>query len=456
MSSTTSTSSVTSPTSTASAPTSTGTGGGGGGGPTSSPLLFFVALGFGVVFTNLWIIVGVKYCFRYNQRNRRAQQDENGEPIDMTAVPRTHRRRREKKLMSMEDVNERFPLMKYKAWMTTREAEGLPTAGGVAAPSASRAASLRNAEGAIPARRSGEIVRPQTPKENRSSEEIHESPVSTNVQGNLSIQDDSQVTGTQERQAADADKETANNLTTTDTNAAASKNTAEEQAEDEMDDDDQIQMAVPAEMLQNPGDACAICLDTLEDDDDVRGLTCGHAFHASCLDPWLTSRRACCPLCKADYYVPKPRAEGEAAVVADGTGGRRTTGTGSNMPHPPQYAFMGHRDGRPRMLLPGRFMTGINSDNANDRYGFPSRGLVRPSRRPAADQRAAATTDSVEAQEPNTWRYRMRGWGPLVPSNPFRRNNNNANDATAVGGGSPEINTDGAAATPSQLEAGQR
>ena len=26
-------------------------------GPTSSPLLFFVALGFGVVFTNLWYVV---------------------------------------------------------------------------------------------------------------------------------------------------------------------------------------------------------------------------------------------------------------------------------------------------------------------------------------------------------------------------------------------------------------
>jgi hypothetical protein len=35
-------------------PTQSGGGGGGGGGPTSSPLLFFVALGFGVVFTNLW------------------------------------------------------------------------------------------------------------------------------------------------------------------------------------------------------------------------------------------------------------------------------------------------------------------------------------------------------------------------------------------------------------------
>lgn len=31
-----------------------GGGGGGGNGATSSPLLFFVALGFGVVFTNLW------------------------------------------------------------------------------------------------------------------------------------------------------------------------------------------------------------------------------------------------------------------------------------------------------------------------------------------------------------------------------------------------------------------
>ena len=43
----------------------------------------------------------------------------------------------------------------------------------------------------------------------------------------------------------------------------------------------------------------------------MRGLTCGHAFHASCIDPWLTSRRACCPLCKRDYWVPKPRAEGD-------------------------------------------------------------------------------------------------------------------------------------------------
>ncbi len=360
--------------------------------------------------------------------------------------------------MSMEEVNERFPMMKYKAWTTTRAEEGLPTAGGVAAPTASRAASLRNAEGAIPARRSEDIPRPETPKEQRPSEEKHDSPLSTKASKILPNHGESQTTGIEERQAADTELDTINDLTKTNTNGAASKNTSEEHAEDDIDDDDQIQMAVPAEMLQNPGDACAICLDTLEDDDDVRGLTCGHAFHASCLDPWLTSRRACCPLCKADYYVPKPRPEGEAATEADRQTGRRPAGARTDMPHPPQYAFMGHRDGRPRMLLPGRFMTGFtDGNNGRDRYGFPSRGFARPSRlRPAGNQRAAAAIDHAETQEPNTWRHRMRGWGPLVPSNPFRRNNNNGTDRAAPGGGAPEINTTGTATTPSQLEACQR
>lgn len=33
----------------------------GGGGATQSPLLFFVALGFGVVFTNLWLVFPSHY-----------------------------------------------------------------------------------------------------------------------------------------------------------------------------------------------------------------------------------------------------------------------------------------------------------------------------------------------------------------------------------------------------------
>lgn len=48
--------------------------------------------------------------------------------------------------------------------------------------------------------------------------------------------------------------------------------------------------------------SCTICLETFEDDDVVRGLICGHVFHSECVDPWFTRRRACCPICKRDYY----------------------------------------------------------------------------------------------------------------------------------------------------------
>lgn len=354
--------------------------------------------------------------------------------------------------MSMEEVNERFPLIKYKAWMTTRAEEGLPTAGGVAAPSASRAASLRNADGAITmAKKSDEVDRPETPAETNVAEENNDIPLPTR---NPEI-----ILAPEEHQSNDAETKDSE-VKTAEAKGIfeATPNTAtssEEHEQEELDDDDQIQMAVPTEMLANPGDSCAICLDTLEDDDDVRGLTCGHAFHASCLDPWLTSRRACCPLCKADYYVPKPRSEGEAAADAERHAGRRPAGARGEMPNPPQYAFMGHSNGRPRMLLPGRFLNIGIDDNARDRYGFPSQR--RPSRRPAANQRALASTTNhattAETGQPNTWRSRMRGMTPSIPrvSNPFRRNNNPGNDT--FGGGAPEINN-GANTTPGQLEAG--
>ncbi|KAG5974684.1 hypothetical protein E4U58_002721 [Claviceps cyperi] len=260
----------------------------------SSPLLFFVALGFGVVFTNLWIIVGVKYCFRYNARNRARMTNENGEPITLETVYRP-RRRREKKLMTMDEVNAKFPMKKYKTWMWERARDGLPTAGGVSVP-ASRANSLRDADGILP---------DLTSVKSHLSADAHSADILLNGVTDLAKHDEKEV------QAASRPNERSDRTSTNDGVRPASLRRTSFDEEDDDDDDDHIDAALPPECLAAPGDSCAICIDTLEDDDDVRGLACGHAFHAVCVDPWLTSRRACCPLCKADYFTPKPRPDQE-------------------------------------------------------------------------------------------------------------------------------------------------
>ena len=45
---------------------------------------------------------------------------------------------------------------------------------------------------------------------------------------------------------------------------------------------------------------CAVCQGEWEEHDKVRVLPCGHQFHKSCVDRWLSKYKACCPLCKAD------------------------------------------------------------------------------------------------------------------------------------------------------------
>lgn len=417
-------------------------GGGGGGGPTSSPLLFFVALGFGVVFTNLWIIVGVKYCFRYNRR-RAAQAAADGEPIDLAAMPRPHRRRREKKLMTMEEVNERFPLLKYKQWKSTRETEGLPTTGGIATAPASRAASMKDVEGVISSKDEGAPSSPTTDTALSMARGDH-------TAANSSTQPQPAPPAPPKDSVGDSDKDvekgalaaestTAKTETVESAKASAQANIRENDDESD-DEDDPIRTATAPEMLAEPGDTCAICLDTLEDDDDVRGLTCGHAFHGSCVDPWLTSRRACCPLCKADYYVPKPRPEGEAEQAQNG----RTRGGLRSPTSPPAVwtTTRGNPFARSRVVIVSS--NGGQQHHRADRFGR----LNRPSRPERTN------TGTVAAQQPQTteqqgWRSRFtlnRPQGPTFGNWLSRGRNGNA----AATDSTP------AQPTPGQLEAGNR
>ncbi|EHL02196.1 putative E3 ubiquitin-protein ligase [Glarea lozoyensis 74030] len=342
----------------------------------------------------------------------------NGDPINLENMPtRPHRRRREKKLMTMDEVNDRFPLTKYKNWVAARAREGLSTSGGVNAPS-SRPGSLRDVDGVVPSSpvdtKHSVNTRPAT-----ASSEIEPTPaIITTDRKSMdvkAVEKDNAVTTVEEQNNLEQVKTTASTVD--------KQPTAVSELDDD-DEDDHIHTAVPPELLTNPGDSCAICIDTLEDDDDIRGLTCGHAFHAGCLDPWLTSRRACCPLCKADYYTPKPRPEGEAAEPErSGRSNRRRTEQ-ANMVQQPPSAWTGIR-GHPRFgAIGGRF--GIMQETTGDQ----SRNARRARRAQANVQPEVGTGDNATAS---------RRW------NPFRRNRPAA--ATPVEA-APET------ATPSQLEAG--
>lgn len=335
--------------------------------------------------------------------------------------------------MSMEDVNERFPLTKYKVWRSTREAEGLPAVGGVTAPP-SRAPSIRGVsledsgnDSTMDLREqfgkhSVESVRPQTALS--MAREDHANAVADAD----TRPSDAAPTTTEAR----TEKSTVETLEVARTSNVDGRN-GSVGTEEQEDEDDPIRTAAPPEMLAAPGDSCAICLDTLDDDDDVRGLTCGHAFHGSCVDPWLTSRRACCPLCKADYYVPKPRPEGEDAPATS----RRRPG----MPNPPETAWIGGRGVPFRLGTRGFFMT----DPVTDRTLFASPAARERMRREQEAAQAQSTPTANAPEQPaRTWRSRL----PAMTR--FGRRNPPQQDATQHGP-VEELDT-----TPSDLEAGTR
>jgi hypothetical protein len=69
-----------------------------------------------------------------------------------------------------------------------------------------------------------------------------------------------------------------------------------------------------AHRLSHAQTTCAICLDDfIPHTSTVRELPCGHIFHSSCIDIFLTQNSCLCPLCKKSvlpsdqYRAPTPR-----------------------------------------------------------------------------------------------------------------------------------------------------
>uniref|UniRef100_A0ACD5Z1V5 Uncharacterized protein n=1 Tax=Avena sativa TaxID=4498 RepID=A0ACD5Z1V5_AVESA len=55
---------------------------------------------------------------------------------------------------------------------------------------------------------------------------------------------------------------------------------------------------------------CVFCLSGVEEGEEVRELRCRHVFHRACLDRWLATPPATCPLCRSRLLAtpPPPRA----------------------------------------------------------------------------------------------------------------------------------------------------
>lgn len=61
---------------------------------------------------------------------------------------------------------------------------------------------------------------------------------------------------------------------------------------------------------------CLICLDDYQPEDDIRVMSCRHAFHQTCVDEWLQTGRNNCPACRTTVRPKEKNLFYNALVVS--------------------------------------------------------------------------------------------------------------------------------------------
>ncbi|QSL64165.1 hypothetical protein MERGE_000320 [Pneumocystis wakefieldiae] len=241
-------------------------------------LLFFVALGFGILFCNLWVIIGIKYCYRYSNTNH-PETMEIGRIIPQN-------QNCQKKLMTQGEADQQFPSILYKIWLSQHK------------------------------RQKQQSNKTLLNDENKQANDV-DLESDANIESNKYNEENAfHQEKTHEPDTSQHNYPAENNLNFQNLYPCTDipSNVFNSSYRNLNDEHDDVTISIPNEQQNSSSDSpedasfsdtCAICLDLFQDDDEIRVLTCDHIYHSSCIVPWFTTRRAMCPLCKHDFYIPK-------------------------------------------------------------------------------------------------------------------------------------------------------
>lgn len=320
----------------------------------------------------------------------------------LTTVERNRRLRRSsvKKLLTVEELDQRFPVQLYSYWCGHRVKNGLSAEGGISASAATKvmkvaaaAASKVELETDIPLTKNSE-------KNDNDTTFVPQEQTSSSQENDDAIKPINLIHPIN----------TSNTIDTMDTSH------------------DHSLLDLP----DSTGDICAICLENLEPNEFIRALSCHHVFHSDCVTPWLTTRRAICPLCKTDFFSPT---DSSATSHINGTTSTTatTTTTATLNEHPANYPVSASHSGfhHPHLIYPWDLFTQpsslpVSTTTASTEHSPPSRFSFWPFHRSQPNQNSpeAVVVANNDAQNHTV--------SPIPENETGVATNLNFNDSTEV------------------------